>query len=42
MTNPIFSENNHFGETQYLFDFYMDVESDPLRMGRIKYGFFWA
>ncbi len=42
---PIFSEDNNFNETQYLFDFYMDVQSDPLNMGRILYGLthqFWA
>jgi len=42
---PIFSEENKFGETQFLFDFFMEVESDPQHLGRIKYGLtfsFWA
>lgn len=42
---PIFSEENSFGETQYLFDFYPFTESDPQGLGRIKYGLtasFWA
>jgi hypothetical protein len=45
MNQPTFSEENIFGEKQYLFDFFMDVESDPQGLGRVKYGLtfsFWG
>jgi hypothetical protein len=45
MKRPIFSEDDSFGATQYLFDFYMDVQSDPLGLGRLSYGLtfsFWG